>query len=159
MVYGMEKFNHYTFGQKVTVHSGYKPLENIVRKPLLSAPKRLQCMLLRHIFLSNTLSRAYLPECLFTSKVEAEIETVNIVSIFEERLNMICSFTQKYKTLETLSATYRRDGRSIKNTACYYLFQKELSVQNGIIIQSRESSFRTHYRERLSARSTPLTWG
>lgn len=43
----MEKFHHYTYGRKVTVQSDHKPLENIHRKPLLSAPKRLQRMLLR----------------------------------------------------------------------------------------------------------------
>lgn len=47
IVFGMEKFHHYTYGRKVTVQSDHKPLENIHRKPLLSAPKRLQRMLLR----------------------------------------------------------------------------------------------------------------
>lgn len=43
----MEKFHKYTYGRKVTVQSDHKPLEHIHKKPLLSAPKRLQRMLLR----------------------------------------------------------------------------------------------------------------
>ena len=42
VVYGMERFHHYTYGRKVTVNSDHKPLESIVKKPLHRAPKRLQ---------------------------------------------------------------------------------------------------------------------
>lgn len=41
LLFGMEKFHHYTYGRKVAAQSDHKPLENILRKPLLSAPKRL----------------------------------------------------------------------------------------------------------------------
>lgn len=47
ILFGMEKFHQYTYGRTVEVHSDHKPLETIVRKPLLNAPKRLQRMLLR----------------------------------------------------------------------------------------------------------------
>lgn len=75
MGFSMEKFHQYTYGRKVTVQSDHKQLETIVRKPLLSAPKRLQAMMLRiqkydvdvtyvpgkDMLLTDTLSRAYLP--------------------------------------------------------------------------------------------------
>ena len=47
IVFGMEKFNHFTYGRKVTVESDHKPLQTIHKKPLAAAPKRLQGMLLR----------------------------------------------------------------------------------------------------------------
>ena len=47
IVYGMEKFETYVYGRKVLVESDHKPLETIFKKSLLSAPKRLQRMLLR----------------------------------------------------------------------------------------------------------------
>ena len=47
MVYGLERFDQFTFGRQVTKNSDHKPLEVIVRKPLCNAPKRLQAMLLR----------------------------------------------------------------------------------------------------------------
>ena len=45
--FGLEKFYHYTYGRRVTVITDHKPLESIVLKPLLKAPKRLQSLLLR----------------------------------------------------------------------------------------------------------------
>ena len=45
MVFSIKKFHHYTC--KITVQSRHKPLETMVRKPLLSDPKRLKKMMLR----------------------------------------------------------------------------------------------------------------
>ena len=75
IVFGMEKFEGYTYGHKVLVDTDHKPLESIMKKGLLSAPKRLQRMLLRlqkfdiemtykkgtELYIADTLSRAYLP--------------------------------------------------------------------------------------------------
>ena len=47
IVFGMEKFETYLHGGKVLVESDHKPLEAIVKKSLLNAPKRLQRMMLR----------------------------------------------------------------------------------------------------------------
>lgn len=47
MVFSIEKFYQYTYGCKITVQSDHEPFETIVRKPLLSAAKRLQSMMLR----------------------------------------------------------------------------------------------------------------
>ena len=42
-----ERFHQYTYGRSVIVESDHKPLESILAKPLVSAPKRLQRMILR----------------------------------------------------------------------------------------------------------------
>lgn len=47
IIFRMEKFHQYTYGWKVTVHSDHKPLENIIRKPQLNTPKRLQRIMQR----------------------------------------------------------------------------------------------------------------
>ena len=47
IVFGMEKFETYLHGRKVLVESDHKPLEEIFKKSLFNAPKRLQRMLLR----------------------------------------------------------------------------------------------------------------
>ena len=74
IVFGVEKFHQYTYGRKVHVGSDHKPLETIHTKPLVSASKRLQRILLRlqrydleikytpgkDMHLADTLSRAYL---------------------------------------------------------------------------------------------------
>ena len=75
IVFAVEKFNDYTFGNKTIVFSDHKPLESILKKPLHLAPKRLQGMITRlqkydlevryekgsKMFLADTLSRAFLP--------------------------------------------------------------------------------------------------
>ncbi len=47
VVYGCERFHTYLFGRSFTVHTDHKPLESIHLKHLISAPPRLQRMLLR----------------------------------------------------------------------------------------------------------------
>ena len=78
IVLACDRFEAYIYGRDhVTIESDHKPLEMIVLKPLSNAPKRLQRMLLQlqkytldvkykkgeHMYLADTLSRAYIPEC------------------------------------------------------------------------------------------------
>ena len=46
IVHACEQFDQYLFGREVTVESDHKPLEIILQKPLLAAPKRLQRMMM-----------------------------------------------------------------------------------------------------------------
>jgi len=76
IVFACERFDQYIYGRdNITLHSDHKPLEAIFKKPLLSAPKRLQRMLLRlqkynidvvykkgrDLHIADFLSRAALP--------------------------------------------------------------------------------------------------
>ena len=48
IVYGLERFHQYVYGRNIVeVETDHKPLEAIVRKPLVNAPPRLQRMLMR----------------------------------------------------------------------------------------------------------------
>ena len=77
VLFACEHFDAYIFGRElVHIETDHKPLESIMQKPLNSAPKRLQRMLLRlqrynlrvrykkgeKMYVADTLSRAYLPE-------------------------------------------------------------------------------------------------
>ena len=42
VLFGLERFNQYTYGRPVKVENDHKPLAAILRKPLSQAPKRLQ---------------------------------------------------------------------------------------------------------------------
>ena len=42
MMRACKKFHPYIFGKEVTVYNGRKPLEQILKKPLLAAPMWLQ---------------------------------------------------------------------------------------------------------------------
>ena len=46
-VFGLEYYPHYTFGRRVILWTDHKPLISIYKKPLASAPKCLQRLLLR----------------------------------------------------------------------------------------------------------------
>ena len=105
VVFACEHFDSYILGRHVTVFSDHKPLETILNKSILKAPKRLQRMRLRlqryditvchkpgkQMYVSDTLSRASLPasdSVLNASKVliyhlgsvpslQAEVENIN----------------------------------------------------------------------------------
>ena len=76
VVFALEKFNDYTFGQRTTVYTGHQPLVSIVKKPLHIAHRRLQRMMIRlqkydfeveympgkNMLLADTLSRAPISE-------------------------------------------------------------------------------------------------
>jgi hypothetical protein len=76
VVFACERFHQYIYGKTVEVHSDHKPLESILKKPLATAPARLQRMLLRLqkydinlvykqgklLQVADTLSRAQLAE-------------------------------------------------------------------------------------------------
>ncbi|XP_022806614.1 uncharacterized protein K02A2.6-like [Stylophora pistillata] len=75
IVFGVERSEGSVYGRKVFIDTDHKPLESIMKKILLSAPKRLQRMLLRlqkfdlavsdrkgtEMHIADPLSRAYLP--------------------------------------------------------------------------------------------------
>ena len=114
IVFGLERFERYVYGRHVQVESDHKPLIPIHAKSLLSAPKRLQRMLLRtqkfdyevaykpgsQMFLADTLSRAVgklqksgktpKQEQIYQTEVEKEIEYVDMaahISVSEDRLH------------------------------------------------------------------------
>jgi hypothetical protein len=74
VVFGLERFDQYTYGRKVIVQNDHKPLTSILKKPLNQPPKGQQAMTLRvHRYgiefhyiqgsqrvIAETLSRAFL---------------------------------------------------------------------------------------------------
>ena len=74
VLYGLERFDQYTYGRPITVENDHKPLASILSKPLSMAPKRLQDIMMRYnrydvnfvftkgskLYLADTLSRAHL---------------------------------------------------------------------------------------------------
>ena len=76
ILFGCKRFHTYVYGHPVKVESDHKPIESIWKKPLHTAPPRIQRMLLqlqkydlqiefvkgKSIPLADTLSRKYLPD-------------------------------------------------------------------------------------------------
>ena len=88
-VFGVERNHQFVDGRKIVLWSDHKPLVTRSKKPLATAPKRLQRLILRfqqydfeirykpgpEIYLSDTLSRAYLST---TDRSPAEEEAERI---------------------------------------------------------------------------------
>ena len=100
IVFSTERFHQYTYGRSVIVESDHNPLETILAKPLVSAPKRLQRMILRlqrfdldvrykkgsELHLADTLSRHY-PKLAEASQDQRE-HVLFARSAFEEGLEV-----------------------------------------------------------------------
>ena len=157
IVFACERFEPYVYGRdKVKVDSDHKPLEYIFQKPLHSAPKRLQRMLLRlqkyslsvvykkgkEMFLADTLSRAYLPEvnsCEFTLELE-EVDHRESLPVTEARWQQIKHASADDPVLQQLRATIRRGWPENKSEIpeCLYPYfdmRDVLTVQNELVFK------------------------
>ena len=47
IVFGLKRWNQFTYGRHVSVHSDHKPISAIMKNPLSTAPPRLMRMLLQ----------------------------------------------------------------------------------------------------------------
>ena len=138
IVFAMEKFETYLYGRKVLVESDHKPLEAIFKKSLLSAPKRLQRMLLRlqryefevsykkgpSLLMADPLSHAYLSlkeapedqedvmavtETRLPTEIEAEqVDMLQYLPVKDETLCQIQNLTQEDAILKTLAGVIKQ---------------------------------------------------
>ena len=149
-VFGLEHNHQYVYGRKVVLS----------RKPLASAPKRLQKLLLRlhqydveiryrpgrEMYLADTLSRAYQspneeePERSETGKEVESIHAVEYLAISEVQLNEIKQETARDSTLQTLKHMILKGWPDSKASVpveivLYFNIREELAVQDGIIFK------------------------
>ncbi|VDI83091.1 Hypothetical predicted protein [Mytilus galloprovincialis] len=161
VLFGLERFNYYTYGKHINVESDHKPLEMIVRKSLGCAPPRLQRMLLRlqkydfslkyipgkDLIVPDMLSRAPI-KINTNNEVENDIECfVNMVirntSMSDRNLEQITEETSKDGTLQTLTRLIIDGWPDEKNEVPkevfeYWNFRDELSNVNGIILKGEK---------------------
>ena len=159
--FGLEHNHQYVYDRKVILYTDHKPLVSISRKPLASAPKRLQRLLRlqqydaeiryrpgREMYLADTLSRAYLslsPTDTERSETEKEVESVHAVdhlAISEQQLSEIKQETAQDPTLQTPKNVILRgwpaNSSSVpKEVSEYFNVRDELAVQDGIIFKGQ----------------------
>ena len=132
IVFACERFEPYVYGRDlIHVESDHKPLEAIFCKPLHSAPKRLQRMLLRlqkyslyvaykkgkTMFLADTLSRAFLPEvniCELTKELK-EVDHRAYLPVHHERWQQMRHTSANDPVLQKLRETIRRGWPEIRS--------------------------------------------
>ena len=172
VVFALQKFDQYAYGRSVTVQSDHKPLSAIIKKPLRSAPKRLQGMLLKiqrydvdivykpgqEMYLADTLSRAFLPT---TTNTQGEFERINAVKLLpmtQERLDEIKSSTREDEVIQQLKEVIQTGWPDKKQQlppilAPYYNFRDELSVYDGLVFKGEQllipKMMRAKMKERL----------
>ncbi|XP_062558648.1 uncharacterized protein K02A2.6-like [Armigeres subalbatus] len=149
---------------KAVVKTDHRPLINIFQKPLLSAPRRLQHMLLnlqrysltieyvsgKDNVVADALSRAPMvsePEDQYRKmnifKVLKEVEDVNptiYLSISHQRLSEIIQETEKDSTMQTIIKFihhgWPRTVDKVPDTVrIYYNYRNELSTVDGVVLR------------------------
>lgn len=161
VVFGMTKFEQYTYGTHVVVESDHKPLEIIDKKNLFSAPKRLQRMLLNlqrfdytivykkgtEMYMADTLSRAFLSSTDEETRVASrlsEFEHVNTVKhlpVSSETLHKLQQATESDASLIELMRVVQRGWPESKEQLSqevqkYFPFREELTVHNGLLFKN-----------------------
>ena len=163
IVFSCERFSQYLAGrEKITVEFDHKPLQSIFQKSILSAPCRLQRMMLRlqrfnldvkykpgaQVYIAD-LSRASLvdnKEMTDSFQVFAlEVETLtpfDSIKVAPERLSQLRRCTAQDLVLETLKTT-ALTGWPEKRDECpvqirdYWNYREENSLHNGLLVKSQ----------------------
>ena len=182
-VFGVEHHHTYIYGREITLWTDHKPLVSITSKPLASAPKRLQRLLLRlqsydvkicykpgkEMVLADTLSRAYLPTSeRQKSETEEEVETIHMINhlpISEPQLKEIQRETTRDTTLQSLKETILQGWPESKEKIpqCihpYFSVRDELATQDDVIFKGQRAiipeSLRQKIREKLHVAHTGI---
>jgi hypothetical protein len=152
VVFGLERFDQYTFGRKIIVQNDHKPLENILKRPLAQVPKRLQALIMRmhrydidfqylegkSLLITDTLSRAFLNE------TEVRVMQVEMTSeVSDSRLQQIREATASDSNLQTLLETIKMGWPNDKTQVPpairnYYDMRDILSYQDGIALKGEQ---------------------
>ena len=150
IVYGIQRFHTYLYGRHFKVITDHKPLEMIMQKPLVSAPPRLQRMLLKiqgynfeleyrpgkELVIADALSR--LPNEENCETVEVDMQ-VDLVKFHSERLYNIRISTQQDPVLNELKEVIllgwpEKQKDLPTSLRSYWSYRDELSVENGVIL-------------------------
>jgi len=157
VVYGLERFDLYTYGRFVNVTNDHKPLEVIFDKPLCSIPKRLQAMMMRiarydislkyqpgnSVILADTLSRAYPLSSIPDDEEVTEYEVMSVIPLSQSRYEELKCYTAEDDTMQRL-ATYIRKGWPVHmndappNLHPYFAFREELVIDDEIIMKGEK---------------------
>nr|XP_039263214.1 uncharacterized protein K02A2.6-like [Styela clava] len=166
VVHGIQRFHHYLYGKDFTVITDHKPLEMIFKKPIHSAPPRLQRMITKiqgydfvvkyrpgkEMILADTLSR--LPNTKKSDDIELDSR---IESIICESLNV---------EIDMLNFSFNKQAQIREETLCdpvlkslcqmiyegwpdeikevpsalrdFWNFRDELAIENGIIFKGKQ---------------------
>ena len=170
---GVERNHQYVYGRKVVLWSDHKPLETIFKKPLATAPKRLQRTPLRlqrydveirdspgpEMHLAGAVSRAYL---LTTARLPAEQETERIhavesLPILEPQLAEIQRETAADPVLQSLTEVTLKGWPDQKEALPselhpYFMVRDELTAKDRILFKGLRCTIPVSLRPKICER-------
>ena len=156
--FGCNKLNQYVYGKDILIHGDHRPLETILRKPIGSAPPRLQRMMLqlqrynlnvkylpgKLMYAADTLSRAYIEgesDCgapddanvmvhILGNELDSELGAQSMTNVREA--------TAQDKTLNTLSHMMkhgfpRKCGSVPQDIQPFWNIRHELHEADGVL--------------------------
>ena len=168
IVFACQRFHQYLYGREtLTAETDHKPLITIFKKPLLSAPKRLQGMLMQlqcynldvvykpgpEMYVSDTLSRATLPHqgpdtphvrhAVFATQTEyTQLDQAQHLNVTTFRFRQITQHTETDDVLQELKTVILDGWPDFKEDTPlavrdYWPFRDELNVQNGVLYRGQ----------------------
>ena len=170
VVFGLERFDQYTYGRKVIIHNDHKPLASILKKPLSKAPKRLQSLMLRlyrydiefnyiegsKLLIADTLSRAYIDNNDFVKVMKVNA----LKGCDDERICQVREATANDESMQVLLRIIKDGWPKHKSQVpsevrVYYDIRDTLSFQDGIILKGERivipASLRAQTKKQLHA--------
>eukprot|EP00057_Strongylocentrotus_purpuratus_P006656 XP_011661130.1 PREDICTED: uncharacterized protein K02A2.6-like [Strongylocentrotus purpuratus] len=180
-VFGLERHHDYVYGRKVTLLTDHKPLVDILSKPLATAPKRLQRLMIRlsqydveikyipgtEMYLADTLSRAFL-ENGDRSGIEEEVERIHLIDAIPVSQNSQQEIRESTARDTALNAVmeYIASGWPSTSQTCtpearpFFSIRHELTSDNGIVFKGLRcvipADMRVEIRKKLHASHTGL---
>ena len=172
IVFACEKFDQYVYGRdKVHVQSDHKHQEVIFNRSLVSAPKRLQRMLLRlqryslevtyvresEMYIAESLSRAYIPGNPSVRAVTFEvIDMTKGLPVSPRRLQEVRVAITSYCVLQkliqvTLGGWPSQKSDTDLDVCAYYIVRHELTVQKGLVLKDNRIVVPTSVRKYIIA--------
>ena len=159
LVHGVERFHTYLYGRSFTIISDHKPLEMICKKPIISAPPRLQRMLLRilgydysvvyrpgeEMVLSDTLSRLPNPNNKSEVKLDLRVDGISfdLISFSPGKQVELRRETQRCPVLNALAeVVYRgwpeRIGDLPTDLRVFWSYRDVIGLDDGVLFKGRQ---------------------
>ena len=164
IVFSCRKFHQYIYGKSVTVETDHKPLVTITRKPLHSAPARLQRMMMqlqrydlnlvykqgKDLFLADTLSRAPLDDAGGDAFEYHIMALTQISTSRQEQLRQATAGdTQLQKLAQITENGWPKLHKVPPELKEYFPFRSEITSEDGIMLKLHRAiiprALRTEY--------------
>ncbi|XP_028407548.1 uncharacterized protein K02A2.6-like [Dendronephthya gigantea] len=171
VTFACNKFHDYIMGKNVTVESDHKPLEIIMKKPLLTAPMRLQRMMLQlqrydlslvykkgsQLHIADMLSRAQLSQTSPADSYE-DYEVLTVQPVGSHKMAELQRETALDPTLTTLATVILHGWPENMNDVSkdlkpYFNVRDQLATRDGVIYKGEKvvvpKSLQSDYLQRV----------